>query len=385
MLASMNVWLLSAAYAFAMSGVPIVILTGSFSGLRLAPAPEFATLPVAAMIVGTAVSTMPAVLAMRRFGRKRVFIALSCSGILMAGFAGLASDLGNFWLFSLALFFQGASTASAQQFRFAAQESVASEHAPTAASTVVLGGLLAAWLGPEVAGWTRHMGGAEWSGSYYAASVFHAAALLSLFFYREQTGKQDEKSGPVRPLGEILGGRSFPAAVSACAASYAIMSYVMTATPLGMQGHGFADTKLVIQSHSFAMFLPSFFTGLLLEKFGVFRLMVAGSLLMASALGVAFSSQAFLAYFFTLVFLGLGWNFLFLSGTSLLHRIARPGERFRVQAANDFLTFSMNSLGSLMAGVALANWGWGILILSAFPFLAVQVALMLRWAARSDG
>ena len=374
-----------------MSGPPVVVLAGGIVGEQLAGDPVLATLPIAGFVVGNAVATLPVVFAMQRFGRKALFLLMASVGAAGAVLGGLSILLHSFWLLTAAAFVQGSAGAAAQQYRFAAIESVEPEHGPTAAARVLLGGLVAAFLGPEVAFRFRHLFAVEWAGSFFVSAILYLLALIVLLSFRPLPIPPRLLQGETgRPLARIAATPTFLAAVVASAGSFAIMSYVMTATPVHMHAAHFSaeETKTVLQSHIVAMFLPSLFSGFLIEKLGTLRLMAAGVMLYAVTIAVGAGAREYLPHWVALVLLGVGWNFLFLSGTSLLPSAHRPEEKFKVQALNDFITFGVQALAATMAGVMLARAGWQALVYSTVPIMLLQVAVFAWWRshlARASG
>ena len=274
-----NVWLLMAAQALNQCCAPMVVLIGGLIGAQLAPIPQLVTLPVALMVVGTACATVPVSLCMQRWGRKRVFLAgnfVAMGGALLAAFSLRAV---TFWGFCLGALLLGSSLAIVQQYRFAAMESVSLDMMPRAASRILLAGLAAAYVGPELGVWGQNLLPTEYMGSFLGLLLLNGIAIGLLLFVREAGHERGHGAGSGRSLGQIMTQPLFWTAVGAGAIGYAMMSFIMTATPVSMhvmQGHALADTKWVIQSHIMAMYLPSLVSGWLIAKFGVGRLMVVG-------------------------------------------------------------------------------------------------------------
>ncbi len=384
-----NVAVLAVCQAMSLSGISAIVLLGGMIGAELAPSPAWATLPVSVSVVGVALSSAPSALLMQRMGRRFGFTA----GALMASAAALLAAYAimheRFALFCLGTFFIGASGAFVQQYRFAASESVSDAYTSRAVSFVLLGGITAGILGPELAqrasGW--HAGG-QYVGSFVAvAGLYAAAALLLLLFYRnvrpQQDGQAEAGLRKERPLWMMVRQPLFVVSVLAAASAYGVMSFLMTAAPLQMhqvQGFTLGDTALVIQSHIVAMYLPSLFTGVILDRLGEFRVLLAGLAAMLASVGVALVSVHFLHYWLTLVLLGVGWNFLFVGGTVLLTRSYKPAERFSAQAVNDFTVFTVQATASLSSGTVLfvADWqtlsivGLAPLLLTLWAVLALR-------------
>lgn len=377
-----NVWLFMLCQALTMSIASFVIFVGSIIGKTLAPDPGLATMPVAAFILGSALATLPVILSMRRFKRKRVF--LLCAAIAGVGclLAMYALQQQSFTSYLLAVVVLGVGLAAGQQYRFAAMESVATIDAPKAASQVLIGGIGAAFLGPELAVRGELLTTTSYQGSFGLLMMVTIAAFLALFFFVEPESDEQKNNTKGRPLREILAQPVILVAVISGCAGFAIMSLVMTSTPLHMHfenGYSLVDTKWVIQSHIVAMFLPSFFVPWIIRRIGVQGLLSMGIAALLMMIVVVFSAYAFVNYWVSLVLLGIGWNFLFVGGTTLLPEGYRESERFKVQALNDFTIFGIQAVGALLAGWILSTLGWQILLLISLPILALLVAALIYW------
>lgn len=377
-----NVWLLMCCQALTMSIPSFLVFLGSIIGQQLAPDPGYATLPVGAFLLGSAVATLPVILAMRRWGRKLIFII--CCAISMAGggvaIYGLIQQ--NFVVFVTAGVVLGLGLAAGQQYRFAAMESVGAEDMPKAASRVLIGGIIAAFLGPEIAIRGESLFDTLYVGSFVLLIGVTMAAMFVLFFFEEPLTANDGVAGAGRGLPEILCQPVIWVAVVSGVASFAVMSLVMTATPLHMHfdnGHSLEATKWVIQSHIVAMFLPSLFIPWIVRRVGEVGLIGMGAAAFMVAMTVIFSRFEFVNYWLALVMLGIGWNFLFVGGTTLLPQGYRESERFKVQAFNDFTIFGVQSCSALMAGWLLARIGWQNLLLTMLPVLSILAITVLYW------
>lgn len=375
------------AQALVGSSGPIVVLAAGILGRTLSPVAGLATLPLTAFVVGSALTTLPMVLTMQRTGRKPVFLTMTLMGATAAVVAALAVHLQDFWLLVVACFVMGSATASSQQFRFAAIESVLPDQAGRAAARVLLGGLAAAIIGPEAAFRFRDLAGTAWAGSFIACGILYGCGFLVLLFFKPVPNPVSLALGAGaetgRSLRSIVQSPVFVAAIVACAGSYAVMTYIMTATPVHMHGAHFSDeqTKLVIQSHIVAMFLPSLVSGLLMKHIGIARLLWIGLVCYLGTAAVGIARPDLLGHWLALVVLGIGWNFLFLSGTVLLTRAYSPEEKFKTQATNDFVTFGTQATASLMAGLMLAVAGWQMLLWSTVP-IVLAMALVFAWWQR---
>lgn len=381
---SRNVPILSLSRALGMAGASVVVLLGGIIGSELAPSPSLATLPISIMIVGAALFAMPAAMLMKKIGRRWGFMA----GALLAGLAALLAAYGvaqsDFGLFCVATLFIGANGAFAQQYRFAATESVEPRHAARAVSFVLLGSILAGFIGPELAKRTKDwLGTAAYVGPFVSLALVYAVVTALLFFFKDVTPHEEEVIGSERPLAEIAAQPSYLVALLAGAVSYGVMSFIMTATPIQlhkMDGYNIDQTAWVIQSHIIAMYLPYLFTGMLLERVGVLRVMSIGVAALFACVALGVLGQDLIHYWSALVLLGIGRSFLFIGATLLLTRSYRSAERFKAQAANDFTVFGVQALASLSAGTVLYFADWDALNLIVMPFLAAILAgiLLLR-------
>jgi MFS family permease len=372
-----NVWLLFLVQPLVMAASPVIVFIGGILATSMGADPALVTLPVTMMILGVASGAIPAALLAKNKGRRFAAFTgftLGFSGTLVAMFAALNA---NFALLILASFLLGISTAFIQQLRFAAIESVSnSNEVPTVLSILMLSGIFSAFLGPEIAvtakDWLSSPHG--YAGSFlFLSGLFLLAMLLMLNFTNPEI-KTSDNQGNARPLSEIIKQPIFIIAILSAAIGFALMSYLMTATPLSMHklhGHSLNDTKWVIQSHIAAMFIPSLFTALLVKRIGLKNLMLAGTIIYAVVTVIALSGEQVMHYWWALILLGIGWNFLFLTGTSLLPQSYQASERHKVQAINDFIIFGFQAVASLMAGWILFKAGWHVVVLTGLPFIVI--------------
>ncbi|MDF0750593.1 MFS transporter [Marinobacter sp. 71-i] len=384
----LNVWILVAAQALAMCTAPFIVFIGSIHGRLLAPSPELATLPVGLVVVGTVLAIKPATWLMERLGRKPVMLLGTLAGTLAGTLGALSAWTASFPLLCMAAVVGGTGLAVVHQYRFAAMESVSPDMAGSAAARVLLGGLVAAWLGPEIA-LVGGGGQAEYPfmAGWLALGGVQVFAMVVLVFGYRASGERvrEAVTGGGRPLGVILRQPVIWAAISAAAVGYAIMSFIMTATPLSMTevaSHPLEDAKWVIQIHIMAMYLPSLISGWLIRVVGIPRMMGLGLLAYLGCVALAFSGISFHHYLSALILLGIGWNFLFVGGTTLLPQGYRDEERFRVQGLNDLMVFGSQATAALSAGAVLAAFDWTGLLLVAVPFLVLHGLLMTIWLMR---
>ena len=373
---------LLAAQCFGQTAAPILVLLGGLIGAQIAPSANLMTLPLAFMIIGTAATTAPASMFMARVGRKIGFLF----GSGLAVFASLLAALGvyqqSFAVFCLAAFLIGSYLAFLQQYRFAVAESVAPDAVPKSLSILMLAGIVAALLGPEVGRRFSSVDGLpDFVGSFLGLAVMMAMSFfILLLFFRDTEIQADTSAGDERPLGLVLRQPTVILAIASAVVGYTIMSLIMTATPVSMHEldqHSLDATTWVVQSHILAMDIPSFFSGFLIARFGVLRIIQCGFLLMLICVVVGWGRPELMHYFGSMVLLGVGWNFLFLGGTTLLTQSYRISERFKVQATNDFLIFGLQAVGSLGAGVLLATLGWNGVLAFSLPWLMVLIPVLI--------
>lgn len=378
-----TVWQLTIAFALMMSGTSMMVLIAGIIGTGFAPTVNLATLPVALVIVGVASSTLPTGKLLGRFGRKPVFIAYAFLAIAAGLLASASLVYGSFLTFCIAALLIGWAAAAGHQYRFAALEAVQPELAHKATSALLMGGILGAFIGPELAVRGRYLLETEYAGSYLFLAASYVVGLLVISTYKDRLSGQSREKGQGRDLREILSSPKIQLAVGAAALAYAVMSFIMTATPISMHnhsGHSLEATKFVIQSHIAAMYLPSLLFGWLFGRLGFKGMFWAGVLIYVICLSAALYDTQLFNYWIALVLLGIGWNFLFLSGTNLLPLGYRPEERFRVQAMNDFLVFTVQATVALSSGWFLAQVGWRGLLYSCVPLILVFVVML--WLRR---
>jgi MFS family permease len=376
-----NVWLLFFSQPLAMSASSLMVLVSGILGQHLAPTSSLATLPISVLIIGISIAVLPANHLTKRVGRRLSLIW----GLSIAVFGALISAAAAFYLsFELLVFgalLLGFSMAFVAQMRFCALESVLDpKDAPKALSLLMVGGIFAAILGPELA-----VAGKDWIDSPhgFTGSFIGLACLmlLSIGVITQLSPTQippKDNELPARDIGHVIKQPIFLVALASGAIGYGLMSYIMTATPLSMhvlQGHSLEETKWVVQSHIIAMYLPSLFSAWLIRKVGLRNLMLIGSLCYLAVVLLAMLGHAVMHYWWVMVLLGIGWNFLFLAGTLLLPYAYQNNERLRVQAINDFGIFVIQATVSLLAGIVLFNMGWIPLVLCGLPFIIVMLLI----------
>ncbi|MDZ7643487.1 MAG: MFS transporter [Woeseiaceae bacterium] len=339
------------------------------------------------MVVSVAATTVPASLLMRRIGRKAGFTLASLSAavaVLLATFALYAVSFG--WFIAAAALF-GINMAFTQQYRYAAAESVAQRYAARAISLVLLGAIGGALVGPELV--TRSsdwIAGVPYAGALVALAVLYGIqAVLFVLMRPLAADVHDDGTADARPLREIITQPLFLVAVLGGTSAYGVMTLIMTATPLSMHindGYSLAETANVIRSHVIGMYLPSLVSGFLIERFGTVKLMSVGALGLIAACIIGLQGQSMMHYWFALVLLGVGWNFLYVGGTTMLTFTYSMNERFRAQAVNEFSVFGTSATASLLAGTVIHLYGWYTLVLVPLPLLVLALAGL--FAVRRD-
>jgi MFS family permease len=380
--------MLAAAQMLGSSGLTVTVILGGIVAADIAPRPSFATVPISLAIVATALTTIPASLLMRRIGRRTGFMAGAAVGLLGGLVAAQAVMSANFLLFCVATVLLGSSMAFTQQYRFAAAESAPPERLSQAVSYVLVGGLGAAIVNPQLALAARWLiPGTQYAGSFLAVSILYAAtmAVLSrLNVPRPTVPWPATASTAPQPH---FATPQYRMAVFAGACAYAVMSFVMTAAPISMHHidhHNLEATTWVVQSHVLAMYLPSLFTGNVIARFGERKVMMWGGALLATCAGVSLFGHQLMHYWLGLVTLGLGWNLLFVAGTTLLSRSVDPASRHRAQALNDFTVFGSQACASLLAGLAVQLIGWRALNLVTLPLLAAMIFTASRLRSEAE-
>ena len=386
--AGKNVGVLALCQAFFNSSGSILAVTSSLVGFYfLGDDKTLATVPVAAMVIGTASATVPASLLMRRVGRRTGFRLGALVGLLGAITAATSFFYTSFWMFTAGTLLIGMYNAFGQQYRFAAADVASDAFRSKAISLVLAGGVVAAFVGPEIARFTVDVvPGHEFLGPYLAIIALLLVTIAVLGFVDIPKSAADDGGEPQRPLREIARQPTFMVAVFSAMVGYVVMVLLMTATPIAMlqHSHDFVDTKLVIQWHVVAMFAPSFVTGSLIGRFGKLNVIFAGVVLLTASIIVALTGTALINFWLALFLLGLGWNFMFVGGTTLLTDTYRPSERAKAQALNEFLVFGSVAIASLSAGVLLQSFGWHAVNYGAVPFLAlVTVAIAAHALTRN--
>lgn len=381
-----NLYVLVGCQLISATSTISLVTLGGIIGTSMTSNKALVTLPLSLMVVAVAATAIPASMLMRRVGRRYGFMLAST--VASAGmFIGVvALKQSSFVLFCVATMMLGVNTAFTQQYRYAAAESVSRKYVARAISFVLLGSIGGAFLGKELA--TRGqdwIAGIPYAGTMAALGVLFIVQVVLLSALQEPTAhEQHEIEHTDRPLGQIVLQPIFLTAVFGGVVAYGIMTLIMTATPLSMHltdGYSIEETSSVIRAHVLAMYLPSLAAGFLIDRVGVTRLMIVGALgLLATSL-VGLQGHSLLHYWWALVLLGVGWNFLYVGGTTLLTYTYSLAERYRAQGVNEFLVFGMSATASLLAGTVMYYFGWTTLMLVPIPIL-IAIVVALVWVRK---
>jgi MFS family permease len=378
--AKRTVAILAACQALLFANNATLIAVAGLAGVALASDKSLATLTVTAWVLGGALATLPMSLLMQRIGRRGGFYVAAAAGVAGAVLGALAIYLGNFWLLCFAMLGFGVYNGGAQFYRFAAADAAPPDYKSTAISLVLAGGLVGGLIGPELSKLTVDAFGARYLGTYLSLLGYFALVMLILGMLRIPAPTAAEQSGGGRPLTEIAAQPAFIVAVIGAALGFGVMNFLMVATPIAMgtHGHGYGDAAFVIQWHVIAMFAPSFFTGGLMKRFGVLRVMFAGVIALCVCVAIALVDVTVMHFWWALVLLGIGWNFLYIGGTSLLTETYHPTERAKTQGVNDFIVFTTQAITSVASGWMLERGGWATVNYLALPLIAVT-AVAIFW------
>jgi len=386
-----NARILAICQGLYIAAISIDLTLTALTGQMLAPHPALATLPFALITVAGAAVTWYASLLMQRIGRRAGFMLGSLAGAVGGLISVAAVFASDFWFFCLGTALVGVFQAFAQYYRLAAADAVPAEAKSRAISVVLTGGVIAAIAGPALASWAKDLfPAAIFSGAYLMVALLGAASALLLVAYRDQDGDggrpaEAQTAGlPARPLAVVMRQPIFVAALANNVVGSVSMMFVMTAAPLAAVAcrHSIADGASIMQWHLIGMYAPAFFAGALINRLGLPRVLGLGMALNAACSLIAMQSSSLAAFHAALFCLGVGWNFMFVGGTTLLAQSYRPAERARVQGAAEMLRYATTALATLAAGPALARMGWEILNAAMLPIVGLA-ALMTGWWALS--
>lgn len=374
-----NVGLLAACQAMLFTNNSTLIAINGLAGLALAPHASLATLPVTCWVIGGAVTTVPASLYMKKVGRRLGLIRGASVGIIGAAICATAIWQANFWLLCFGTLVWGTYNAFGQYYRFVAAEVAAADFRATAVSLVLAGGLVGGIVGPTLSRFTVDLVGPKFAGAYLALIAFALVTMAILSRIRIPEPTAAEQAGSGRPLSEIAAQPKYIVAVLSGALGYGVMNFLMTSTPIAMRvcGHPYGDAAFVISSHVVAMFAPSFVTGSLIKRLGAIPVMLVGAALNIVCIAIALSGVEVANFWWALVLLGVGWNFLYIGGTTLLTETYRPEERAKAQGANEFAIFAMMAVSSFSSGMIVTNAGWEKVNYAATPLIAIVIMALV--------
>jgi MFS family permease len=386
-----NVSLLSVCQALAQTQMILIFSVTTFIGAALAPIIDIfgvpfglATLPISLQFTFMTLATLPAALLMKRIGRAPgfiIFILIGSTGIALSLFALFEKD---FLLFCIGSSLFGTSAGSNQQFRFAAVDTASNAFRPKAVSLVLAGGVLAGIMGPSLSAWAFDLlEPVIYGGVFVVILGMQVIMIVLLLFTDIPRPGEAERMGTIRPFREIASQPTFIVAVLSGMVGYGVMNFVMLSTPLFMGSHpthafAFPDVTNVIMWHVLGMFVPSFFTGWLIKRYGDLNVITVGALISALSIAVNLSGDSLMHLRVAMALVGLGWNFMFTGGTTLLLQTYTPAEKAKVQGVNDFFVFGTVAICSLLAGGTYQTVGWAAVNLAAVPLL-VLVLVAVIW------
>ena len=380
-----NVAVLAACQALLFTNNAILITVNALAGYALAADKALATLPVTAYFVGSALAALPLSLLMKHRGRRAGFTLGAAFAVAGSLTCAAAIYTASFWLLCLGMLVFGVYFAAGQYYRFAAADSVPADFKSTAISLVLAGGIVGGFMGPETSKLTLDLvAGYPYAGAYYSLIGFALAAMLVLRWLEIPALPEADRKDAGRPLAVIARQPAFIVAVLCGMVSYGVMNLLMTATPLAMIAckHPFNDAAFVIQWHLVGMFAPSFVTGMLIRRWGLTTIMLAGVVLNFVSIAVALAGVEVMHFWLALMVLGVGWNFLFVGATTLLTESHTPAERAKVQGVNDSAIFITMVVSSLSSGALFTLQGWQTMNAAALPFIALAGAGLVWLAIR---
>ncbi|MFB9951113.1 MFS transporter [Rhizobium puerariae] len=385
-----SVALLAAVQAILGSGPPLVFALGGLAGYQLLGEDKsLSTAPLTGYNVGMATGAVAVAIASRLLGRKSSFMLGAILGALGAGVAAIALFQSNFWFFALGLLLIGLCNGFTQKIRFAAADASPSFYKPKAISWILAAGIVSAVLGPQLAIWTKDLlEPVLFAGAFMAVIPLCLIAIVMLAPLRlPETAGAAAATMPVRPLREIVLTQRFLTGMICGIGSYALMTFMMTGAPLAMViGCGFPSemATLGIQWHVLAMFAPSFFTGMLISRFGVEKIAAAGLVILMGCAVVAHMGIELWNFWGALVLLGIGWNFGFIGSTAIVASSYRPHEADKVQGFHDIVLFTTVALSSFSSGKVFTAYGWSFMNLIIWPVTIVCLVLVLALMFKSS-
>ena len=375
-----NVLLLACCQALLLTNAVTLITIGALAGYSLAQNKAFATLPAATYVIGGFIGAFPASMWMKRVGRRAGFLTGGAFGLAGSAIAAFGMSIGSFALLCAGTMLLGIYNAFGQYYRFAAADAASPDFKAKAISYVMAGGLVGGIIGPEITKYTRDLVQPTFVASYASLFFFCLLAMAIVSRLRIPEVQESASHEPARPLAEIMRQPVFIVAAAGAALGYGTMNLLMTATPLAMGfcGHPYSAAASVIAAHVVAMFGPSFFTGSLIKRFGVLNVMLAGVAAMFVCVSIGLSGQLIANFWFALVLLGIGWNFMYIGGTTLLTEAYRPSEKAKAQGANEITVFAVQAISAFSSGVLVNAKGWETLNYVALPLVA-SAGLAVLW------
>ena len=377
-----SILLLSICFSLSASTSSLSVSASSIVGFQIAENKALATFPLTFHLLGTMLAGIPASMLMKFIGRRYGFLIGTGIGTFGAASASLAIIYSSFPFFCLSIFCLGILNGFAQLYRFTAVEVSSIELRTKAVSYVMLGGIAAGFIGPAIASEGKdYIENAQFAGSYLSIILLYFFIVIILMRIRLPQPSVEEQTGDTRPLKVIFMQPKFIVSVLSAMIGYGVMAMIMTATPLAMtkgNGYPFSDAAFIIQWHALGMFAPSFITGSLIKRFGAVQIIFTGILLNFICIAINISGTELINYWSALVLLGVGWNFMFVAGTTMVTETYQPAEKAIVQGVNDFLVFGTAALCSLLSGVLQTSFGWETVNLSTIPLLLI-VLVSLFW------
>ena len=379
-----NLFLLTSSQVFGFTAANVTVFLSGIIGSQISTIKTLSTLPPSIYVIGIAISTIFAAKIMSLIGRRLGFVFASIASSVSCLIAAYAIMIENFFIFCVACFILGTGMAFIHQYRFAAAESVEQDEAPRAISILLLAGIVSAFIGISLANYTKDFVNDHlYVGSYLMLASLTLAPAFFLSFYKDKNESSTnlDKKNITRSYFEFVIEPRFLQALTSATLAYVVMAFLMTATPISMHiihNLSLEKTGLVIQFHVLSMFLPSLFTGNLIKKFGYSKMIYAGVIFYILTIVLSLFEPTFLNYLLALIFLGIGWNFLFVSGTSLLVTTYKPEEKFKAQGFNDLVVFSSTAVSSLSAGILISLTSWKTVNLLCIPFLVLIILATIR-------
>ena len=377
-----SILLLSICFSLSASTSSLSVSASSIVGFQIAENKALATFPLTFHLLGTMLAGIPASMLMKFIGRRYGFLIGTGIGTFGAASASLAIIYSSFPFFCLSIFCLGILNGFAQLYRFTAVEVSSIELRTKAVSYVMLGGIAAGFIGPAIAAEGKdYIENAQFAGSYLSIILLYFFIVIILMRIRLPQPSVEEQTGDTRPLKVIFMQPKFIVSVLSAMIGYGVMAMIMTATPLAMtkgNGYPFSDAAFIIQWHALGMFAPSFITGSLIKRFGAVQIIFTGIMLNFICIAINISGTELINYWSALVLLGVGWNFMFVAGTTMVTETYQPAEKAMVQGINDFLVFGTAAMSSLLSGILQTSFDWETVNLSAVPLLLI-VFISLFW------